>query len=133
MTAEAEAIPEVSANGHISVFDVRGWFEKAASAPRRIESVTVPGLGTVHVTSLRSNEFDEYEASCVDATATKAKANRAMLLRHCVVTPDGKKVFRDDHLEMLASLDSGIVNPIAKKCMELCGGSDEEIRALEKN
>lgn len=121
------------ANGHISVVDVRGWFEKAAAAPRRIETVEVPGMGTVNVMALRSSEFDEYEAACVDETGTKAKTNRAMLVRLCVCTPDGKKVFRDDHLEMLGELDSGIVNPIAKKAMSMCAATSEEVEDIEKN
>lgn len=107
----------------------RGVFERAASAPRRVQEVDVPGFGKVHVRALRSDEFDEYEAACVkkdDGGELTTRTNRALLIRKTACTPDGDLIFRDDHLEMLRGLETWITNPIAAAAMGLCGGNAEK-------
>ena len=118
-----------------SIKDVRSLFETAAEKPRRIEKITVPGFGDVHVRGLTAAEYDEFEAGCVvgDGDAKTSRANRPLLLRHCVVTAEGTKVFRDDQIEMLAGLDSWITSPIAAKAMEMCGLGAKAAGDIEKN
>ncbi len=115
--------------------ETRALFEQAAAKPRRIESVTVPGFGTVYVKGLTGAEYDDYEAACIVEVdgQPKNKVNRAMLLRLCVVTPNGTKVFKDEHMEMLGGLDSWMTNPIAAKAMELCGATKQAAEDMAKN
>ena len=102
---------------------VRAMFAAAKSKPRRIEKVAVPGFGDVYVRGLTAAEYDEFEAGCVVGQGDQktSRANRPLLLRHCIVTPEGTKVFRDDQIEELAGMESWITSPIAAKAMELCG------------
>jgi len=119
-----------------AIKDVRALFENAASRPRKIVQVDVPDFGTVHVKGLSAAEYDDFEASCIvvgESGDMTRRANRPHLIRHCVVTPEGTKVFRDDQIEMLAGLDSWITTPIANKAMELCGLGAKEAESIAKN
>lgn len=122
---------EVKAETPAAIAAVRAMFEAVAAKPRRMETVEVPELGIVHVRALSAKEYDEFEAAC--AKADSPIANRALLVRHCVVTPDGQKVFRDDHIEMIEGLGINVVGPIAKKALVICGASKEESEAIAKN
>ena len=127
--AEAVAVPT-------PLEEVRNLFAAAASKPRKVEHVDVPDFGRVYVRGLTAAEYDEFEAGCVveDGNGKSvSRANRPLLLRHCVVTSDGKKVFRDDQIEMLAGLDSAITSPIAAKAMKMCGLGAKESEDIAKN
>lgn len=116
-----------------SIKAAREMFETRAAQPRRIETLEVAGLGTVYLKGLTADEFDEFEAGCVQADGKGTRANRALLLRHCVVTAEGTKIFRDDHLDMLRNMDAAVTNPIAAKAMELCGLGKREEAKIEGN
>lgn len=119
-----------------AIRDMRAMFQAVADKPRRIEPLDVPGLGRVYVKGLTAAEYDEFEDGCVTTLANgemRRKANRPLLLRHCVVTEGGTKIFKDEHIEMLAGLDSAVTNPIAAKAFGLCGASQEEAEGIAKN
>lgn len=103
---------------------VRALFEAVAGKPLPTEAVAVPGLGTVHVRGLTAAEYDEFEAGCLargDDGDLTSRSNRPLLVRLCACTPEGKRVFRDDHLDMLRALPAAVINPIAAAAMRLCG------------
>lgn len=119
-----------------AIKDVRAMFEAAAAKPRRIDPVDVPGFGRVFVKGLTAAEYDEFEDGCVVTLPNgdmRRKANRPLLLRHCIVTETGTKVFKDEHIEQLAGMDSSITNPIAMKAMSLCGAAATDGEDIAKN
>jgi hypothetical protein len=115
--------------------DIRAKFQQVAQAPRQTATLTVPTLGTVTVAGLTGGEWDEYEAGCVveKGKAKSFKANRARLLRLCVVDDAGKRVFRDEDEAFLANLPAAVSNPIAARAMALCGATEAEGEAIEGN
>lgn len=106
---------------------IREAFRAAAAAAAKVEKVDVPGVDAVYVRAMSGAEFDEYEAACVAAGDKKAsKANRHLLLRLTVCDADGKATFGPADEEFLKSLPAAVVNPLAKKAMELAGlGGDD--------
>lgn len=119
-----------------AIRDVRAMFDAARAKPRRIEFVDVPDMGRVYVKGLTAAEYDQFEDGCVVTGADgemRRRANRPLLLRHCIVTESGTKVFKDEHIEQLAEMDSAITNPIAMKAMSLCGGTAKEAEDIAKN
>lgn len=106
---------------------IREAFKAAVSLGGKVEKVELPGLPPVFVRAMTGAEFDEYEAACVAAGDKKAsKANRHMLLRIAVCDADGKPAFGPTDEDFLKSLPAAVVNPLAKKAMELAGlGGDD--------
>ncbi len=112
---------------------MRDKFKAAASQPRRVEVIDVPGLGAVHVRELMGSEYDEFEAGCVTTIAGKPanRFNRPLLIRLSVCEPDGKPTFAAADDEFLKTLPSSITIPLARKIAEVSGMSTAE--ADEKN
>ncbi len=108
--------------------NLRGAFlAKAVTAPY-YEAVEVPEIGTVYVKRLTVGEKDAYEKACPGSTVS-----RAVTVVHGCFDDRGARIFREEDIPIVATMDDSYVYPIVMKFFAVNKVSKEDQDELLKN
>ena len=95
------------------------------------EPIEVVGYGTYLVKGM--NTLD-YLFAGAEASDEKGELNQekyfAALITRCVLDSKGKRLFKDEDLEVLTEGDAGFILPLALKIQELSGvlGTEDDVK-----
>lgn len=105
----------------------------------KIQEVPVPEWGgSVFVKSLTGKELDAYQAGIVKMRGDKVQGvnmdnMRARMCAMAICDADGKRLFSDSDVELLAAKNSGALNRVFLVVQQLSGLTDEELKETSKN
>ena len=102
------------------------------------EDVEVPEWGgSVRVRGLNARELDEFEQTRLLQRRGKIRLNlsntRARLCALCIVGDDGKRLFTEHDITVLAAKYGKAVDRVYEKAAELSGIKDEDLEDVAKN
>ena len=102
------------------------------------ERVPVPEWGgEVIVRGLTGAERDRFEQSIVETRGKDTRVNlrniRAKLVTLCVVDEEGKRLFKDDDVELLGRKSAVALNRIFEVAQRLSGLRPEDVEELAGN
>lgn len=95
-----------------------------------IDTMDVPGLGSVGIKHLKASELDElYRWANARVRAEKRKHPgkkitipfRGMVLVRTLVDSEGARIFTDDDLAIFDDLGAGVILPVIKKAQQVNG------------
>lgn len=102
------------------------------------EEVEVPEWGgSVLVRGLTGRERDAYEATIISQRGTDMKMNlvnaRAKLVSRAIVDADGKPLFGDEDVALLANKSAAAIERVFNVAQKLSGMSKDDLEDLTKN
>ena len=104
---------------------------------RRYQFVDVPGVGTARIQSLTEAERSaiEYSVAYTDGDEKEQAARRlkARWIVATLVNDDGDRVFTDNDVEFVNTIDSAIVSRLIDSIWDHVGVTKDDQEALEKN
>ena len=114
--------------------------EQILGTPLPTEVVDVPEWdGKIRLRGLSARDRDEYEQSLLEVGrdgTTRVKKHhdnvRASLVVRCLVDENGERLFTDDEIGAVGTLDGAVINRLWQKARELSGmGEEAEEQAAE--
>lgn len=112
-----------------------------AKSERRFDSVEVEGYGTVRVQSLNDLEQSEVQAVLVGSEKASDEAkgrrffkSRRMVAMKAMIDKDGERLFGDEDMPLVESLDPKVVVAVYEKHLEMAGKSvSDEVKQQKKD
>ena len=104
----------------------------------QIRELDIPEWGgIVFVRGMTGRERDRYEHSCVEQKGKDTRINmknaRAKLVVLCTVDENGKRIFGDADIALLADKSAKALDRIFSVAQELSGISKDDMEELTKN
>lgn len=93
---------------------------------RRFRKVGIPGIPDLTVQSLTELERAKVEV----ATKNPETLKRTIVIQSAICGKTGEKLFTDDDMELLAKLDSSVIDSIVVEAGKLSKISEEDMAAL---
>lgn len=105
-----------------------------AATDRRFEDVPVPEWGgSVRVRSLTGAERDRWEAACQVGGKFSIDRLREKLLAACIVSDEGKPLFSEGDIGLLAEKNAAALTRLFDVARRLNGIGAQDVEELTKN